>query len=189
MAIKLNSSKVIYTGRVYKLIRENITLPNQVRVDLEVIRHPGASGILALTDQREVVMVRQYRHAIGDFIWEIPAGTLDTDESRLSCAKRELQEETGFSARSWQKLGEIVPVPGYSDERISLYLATQLFETAGHPEQDEYLSVHLISFDHVMKMIYQGDICDAKTISAVFMAAGELETNPNKAACKKGSEP
>ncbi len=187
MAIKLNSSKVIYTGRVYKLIRENITLPNQVRVDLEVIRHPGASGILALTDQREVVMVRQYRHAIGDFIWEIPAGTLDTDENHLSCAKRELEEETGFSARTWQKLGEIIPVPGYSNERVSLYLATHLLKTAGHPEQDEYLSVHLISFDHVINMVYQGDICDAKTISAVFMTLKALETNPDKTACKKGS--
>ncbi len=177
MTVKLNSSNTIYKGRVYEVIRENITLPNQVKVDLDVIRHPGAAAIVAMSDKRDIVMVRQYRHAIGDFIWEIPAGTLDHSESHLTCAKRELEEETGFSAQNWKKLGEIVPVPGYSDERIFLYLATELCEVGRHPEQDEYLSVHMISFDHAVNMIYKGDICDAKTISGIFMAGKALEDN------------
>lgn len=186
MTVKLNSSETIYTGRVYKLVRENITLPNQIKVDLEVIRHPGAAAIVALTDKKEIIMVRQYRHAIGDFIWEIPAGTLDPHENHLACAKRELEEETGFSGKNWKKLGEIVPVPGYSDERILLYLATELYEVGGHPEQDECLSVHMISFDHVMDMIYKGDICDAKTISGIFMVMKAIDNNHTKTGMKKG---
>jgi 8-oxo-dGTP pyrophosphatase MutT (NUDIX family) len=186
LTVKLNSSKILYTGRVFRLFRENITLPNQVSVDLDVIRHPGAAAIVAMSDKKDVIMVRQYRHAINDFIWEIPAGTLDPHENHLTCAKRELEEETGFSAKNWKKLGEIVPVPGYSNERILLYLATELYEVGRHPEQDEYLSVHMISFDHVMDMIYKGDICDAKTISGIFMAMKAIDNNHVKNDMKKG---
>jgi 8-oxo-dGTP pyrophosphatase MutT (NUDIX family) len=174
LPVKLNSSNTIYTGRVYQLIRENITLPNRFTLDVDVIRHPGAAAIVALSDKKEIIMVRQYRHAVGDFIWEIPAGTLDPNENHLNCAKRELAEETGFSGKSWNKLGEIVPVPAYSDERILIYLTTELYEVGRHPEQDEYLSVHMISFDHVLSMIYKGDIYDAKTISGIFLAGKAL---------------
>ena len=187
MTVKLNSSNTLYTGRVFQLVRENITLPNQVTVNLDVIRHPGAAAIVALSDKKDIVMVRQYRHAIGDFIWEIPAGTLDPNETHLNCARRELAEETGFSAKNWKKIGEIVPVPGYSDERILLYLATELCEVGRHPEQDEYLSVHMISFDHAVNMIYKGDICDAKTISGLFMAMKTFENNHGNAGIKKDS--
>lgn len=175
LTVKINSSKTLHTGRVYSLVKENITLPNQVKVDLEVIRHPGAAAIVALSDKKDIIMIHQYRHAIGGFIWEIPAGTLDPEENHLVCAKRELQEETGFSAQRWEKLGEIVPVPGYSDERVSLYLAAELSETGRNPEQDEYLSVHMIPFDHAVSMIFKGDIIDAKTIAGIFMAGKALE--------------
>ena len=177
MTVKLNSSNTLYNGRVYSLVKENITLPNQVTIDLEVIRHPGAAAIVAMSANRDIVMIRQYRHAVGGFIWEIPAGTLDPEENHLACAKRELEEETGFSAQHWTKLGEIVPVPGYSDERISLYLASGLCEASRHPEQDEYLSVHHIPFDQAVNMIYNGDICDAKTIVGIFMAGKAFEKN------------
>jgi 8-oxo-dGTP pyrophosphatase MutT (NUDIX family) len=174
LTVILNSSNTIYTGRVYQLIRENITLPNRFTLDVDVIRHPGAAAIVALSDKKEIIIIRQYRHAVGDFIWEIPAGTLDPNENHLNCAKRELAEETGFSGKSWNKIGEIVPVPAYSDERILIYLATELYEVGRHPEQDEYLSVHMISFDQVLSMIYKGDIYDAKTISGIFLAGKAL---------------
>ena len=103
MSAKVNSKTTLYEGRIFKLLRENVTLNNGVTVDLDVIHHPGASAMIPMSGNDNVILIKQYRHALRDFIWEIPAGTLEPNETPLACAKRELIEEIGFSANTWQK--------------------------------------------------------------------------------------
>ncbi len=170
MVAKVNSRNVLYQGRVFRLERENVALRNGVTVDLDIIRHPGASAIVPLVDEHRLLMIRQYRHAVGDFIWEIPAGTFDGDETPLTCARRELIEETGFAANSWQEMGAIYPLPGYSDEKIHLFLASNLIPARQHLDVDEVLDVHEVDFQQAVEMILNGDIQDAKTITALLMA-------------------
>ena len=170
MSAKVNRSVTIHQGKILKMVSENITLANGVSLDIAIIRHPGASAIIPLSDKNTVILLKQYRHAIGDYIWEIPAGTFKPNEEAIVCAQRELAEETGYLANEWQKLGEIMPLPGYSDERIHLFLAMDLVLTDQNLDRDEMLDVHEIEIDNALKMIYQGDIQDSKTISGIFMA-------------------
>jgi ADP-ribose pyrophosphatase len=170
MPTKINSRITLHQGRVFKLVRENVTLTNGVTVDLDMIRHPGASAVVPFSDKNTVILIKQYRHTVGGFIWEIPAGTLDPDETPLECAKRELIEETGFSASIWQKIGEITPVPGYSDERIHMFLAANLMPAEQNLDKDEMLNIHEVQLGHVIEMIYNSKIQDGKTIAGIFMA-------------------
>ena len=170
MSVVINRKQVAYRGRAFTVFTENITLPNGKTTELDVLKHPGAAAIVAMDDPETVVLIRQYRHAIESHIWEIPAGTLDPGESPLSCAKRELAEETGFSAATWEKLGEIVPVPGYSNERIHLYLASDLDAGAQALDEGEWLEVHRVAVSDALEMIRTGEIQDGKTIAGLFMA-------------------
>ena len=171
MSATINKNVTLHDGKVFRLARENVTLENGVTIDLDIIHHPGASAIVPLTENNTLLMIKQYRHAVGDFIWEIPAGTLDPDENPLQCAERELIEETGFSAKAWQKLGEITPLPGYSDERIHIFLATDLTPASQDLDMDEILHVHEVSCDDAIRMVQSGKIEDGKTISGLFMAS------------------
>ncbi len=174
MSAKVNNKATLYEGRVFKLLRENVTLTNGVTVDLDIIHHPGAAAMVPMSDDDNVILIKQYRHALRDFIWEIPAGTLDHNETPLECAKRELIEETGFSASTWEKLGEITPVPGYSNERIHMFCASDLVPAQQDLDKDEVLDVHEIPLDKAVEMIHEGAIQDSKTISGIFMAAKRL---------------
>ena len=161
---------MLHSGRVFDFTRENVTLGNGVTVDMEVIRHPGAAAIVPLTAAGDIVMLRQYRHAVGGSLWEIPAGTMDPeDTSPLDCARRELVEETGLRAAAWDELGELTPVPGYSDERIHLYLARELSPAVQNLDADEIVDVHTLPLVQVRQMVFDGQICDAKTIAGLFM--------------------
>lgn len=171
----VNHQKKVHQGRVFELVTENITLPTGANVDLDLIRHPGASAMVPMPDEKTVVLVKQYRHAVGGFIWEIPAGTLDPEETPQHCAQRELIEEIGFSANSWRKLGEITPLPGYSDERIHIFLATDLAPEKQRLDQDEWLQVHPMPFEKAIAMIFSGEIQDSKTINGLLMAKYEIE--------------
>jgi ADP-ribose pyrophosphatase len=171
MSVRINSRLTLYEGRVFELSRENITLENGTTIDLDIIRHPGASAVVALPRKNTILMLEQYRHAVGGFIWEIPAGTLSSGETPLECAKRELIEETGFSGRGWEKLGEITPLPGYSDERIHIFLATGLVPARQNLDSDEVLRVHEMKLQTALDMIHNGAIQDSKTISGLIMAS------------------
>ena len=160
--------KAFFKGRVFDFTVENVTLPNGVNVDLEIIRHPGASAIVPVNTNDEVVMLRQYRHAVGHAFWEIPAGTIEAEEAPLNCAKRELAEETGLSAEHWESLGTVTPLPAYSDERIHLFLARGLAPSPQSLDPDEIIEVHPIPLHKVVEMILGGEIEDAKTIAAIF---------------------
>ncbi len=175
MSAKINTSVTLHKGRVFELLRENITLDNGVTIDLDLIRHPGASAIVPLSGKNSLIMIKQYRHAVGGYIWEIPAGTFDGDETPIDCAKRELTEETGFSANDWHKLGEITPLPGYSNERIHIFLAADLIPARQNLDKDEMLDVHEITMENALEMIRKGMIQDSKTICGLFIAAQWLD--------------
>jgi ADP-ribose pyrophosphatase len=170
MSAKINNRMNIHRGRVYSLIKENVTLDNGITTDMEFIEHPGATAIIPLLNKNRIVLLNQYRHALRKYIWEIPAGTLDPQESVISCAKRELIEETGFSADQWHSLGEITPVPGYSDERIHIFLATGLQAAERNLDEDEIIQVHEFECEEALDMIRRGDIQDAKSIAGLFLA-------------------
>src|SRR5580704_14625020 len=156
-----NRRQILKLG-VVDLGVEHASLPNGVEIDLAVIRHPGAAAIVALDDAGKIAMLHQYRHAIGGYLWEIPAGCRNACETPLQCANRELAEEAGMSARRWDHLGTIVTIPSFCDERIDLYLARDLDAATGTPDVDEVIRVQKMSLDDAMKMIRSGEIIDAK---------------------------
>jgi ADP-ribose pyrophosphatase len=162
---------------VFNLVTENVTLDNGVTTDMEFIRHPGAAAIIPVLDRTHIILLNQYRHTLRKYIWEIPAGTLDPRESAMSCAKRELIEETGFSADQWHSLGEITPVPGYSDERIHVFLATGLRPAKRHLDEDEIIQEHKVECEEALNMIRRGEIQDAKSIAGLFLAFEWLKEN------------
>jgi ADP-ribose pyrophosphatase len=147
---------------------EHASLPNGVEIDLAVIRHPGASAIVALDDDGQVAMIHQFRYAIGGYLWEIPAGVRNANETPLKCAHRELAEEAGLAATRWDHLGYIVTIPSFCDERIDLYLARELKFASGTKDIDEVISVKKITLAETMRMIRDGEIVDAKTIAALY---------------------
>ena len=175
MSTTINCRTEIYKGRVFELISENVTLKNGVTTNMEFVHHPGAAGIIPMLDNNRIILIKQYRHSLREHIWEIPAGTRDRDETMLACAKRELVEETGYSAGKWIELAEITPVPGYSDERINLFMAMDMKAAQQNLDQDEMLNVHTVRFDEALNMIRRGEIRDSKTISGLFLASNWLQ--------------
>ena len=166
----------IYRGRIVHLRRERVRLPNDAEVDLEVVRHVGASAVAAVDDAGRVILIRQYRHATGGYIWELPAGILSSpDEPPAACAIRELREEVGVSAREWRALGTIFTTPGFSDERIHLFLARGLDQRAHEREDDEVIDeVRAVPLGDAIAMVRRGDIVDGKTIVGLYLAADAM---------------
>ena len=147
---------------------ETAHLPNGVEVELAVVRHPGASAIVALDSDRTIAMLSQWRHAIGAWLKEIPAGCRNPGEDSLTCARRELGEEAGLAAARWDHLGAIVTIPSFCDERIELYLARGLSAGTGSLDHDEVIRVERVRFAETFGMIERGEIVDAKTIAALY---------------------
>jgi 8-oxo-dGTP pyrophosphatase MutT (NUDIX family) len=177
MSAIINTHRALHKGRVFKLVNENYTLDNGVTADMDFIQHPGAVAVVPMLNQKDVVLIKQYRHSIREFIWEIPAGTLEAQESPLVCAERELIEETGYSAGKWHQLGKITPLPGYSDERIHIFLASDLKPAEQNLDKDEMLIVHRLQFKAALQMTLTGEIQDGKTICGLFLASEWLEKN------------
>jgi ADP-ribose pyrophosphatase len=149
---------------------ERATLPSGVTVDLAVIRHPGAAAIVAIDAGGAVAIVSQWRHAIGGWMWEIPAGCRNEGEDALACARRELGEEAGLAAARWDSLGGIVTIPSFCDERIEIYLARELSEGRGELDHDEVIRRARIPMTEALAMIERGEIVDAKTIVGLYRA-------------------
>lgn len=157
------SSEQVFDGRVVKLFLDRVRLPDGREATWERVAHPGAVGIVPLADG-EVVMVRQYRHAVRGVLLEIPAGKLDSGQSPGETARRELAEEVGLGAGELTKLAEFYNSPGFSGEYFHLYLARDLSPTPGEPEPDEFLQVVRVGLDEAVAMVSTGRIRDAKTI-------------------------
>jgi len=137
----------------------------------EVVEHRGAAAIVPVTQDKNVVLVRQYRYAVGTELLEIPAGTLEPGETPKECAVRELEEETGYKAREFKKIMEVFMVPGYSTEKITLYLAEGLVKSKMQTEEDEKITVETIPLDSALDKVRSGEICDAKSVCGLLRAS------------------
>lgn len=165
------SGEAVYAGKFFKVHRDAVRLPDGTRSEREYIRHPGAVGIVALTDDGAVVLERQYRYAPGRDFVEIPAGKLEAGEAHLETGKRELLEETGYEAARWEYLGLIHNAIGYSDEGIELWLATGLHKREAKLDDGEFLEVFTLPFAEALAMAADGRLSDVKTIIGLFWTA------------------
>jgi 8-oxo-dGTP pyrophosphatase MutT (NUDIX family) len=169
--INLSSSrKTIYTGDVVNLGIEEVLLPGGRHMALEVVRHPGGAAVVAIDDAERVCLLRQYRHASGGWLWELPAGKIDSCEGPEETALRELQEEAGLRADDWHKLGVTITTPGFCDERIHLFLARELTSVPSDHHAHEIIEIHWVPFNQALAWIQSGELCDAKTLIGLFLA-------------------
>jgi ADP-ribose pyrophosphatase len=169
------ASKPVHRGRVIEVSTERLRYANGREYDLDFIRHPGAAAVVPLDHADRVCVVRQYRHGVEDFLWEIPAGKLDAGEAPAVCAERELQEETGIVAQRWTSLGVYISAPGILDEIIHLYLARDLRIGAATPDADEDLEQQWIPFAQAVDLALRGDWNDGKTVVALLRAQYQLQ--------------
>ena len=159
--------KLIYDGKILKLNVDSVLLPDGKTAKREYINHSGGAAVLYV-ENNKVLLVRQFRYAYGKEIYEIPAGKLEKGEDPKVTAKRELEEETGYIAKDLKELFKLYPTPGYSDEVIYVYLAENCLKSCTNPDEDEFVECEFIEIERVSKMIEDGEICDAKTIAAVY---------------------
>ena len=165
---KTLSSEKIFDGRILHIRRDTVLLPNGHQSTREVVDHPGGVGVLALDDQNRVLIVSQFRYPYEEILREIPAGKLEYGEDPAEAAVRELREETGAVAGSFQSLGELYPSPGYCGEIIRMYLARELSFGDTDPDEDEFLGLERVPFSQLVEQVLSGEIKDAKTIAAVL---------------------
>lgn len=166
-----------YSGRLLQVDVDTVRAPDESLLELEMVRHPGASAVVPLLSAREspdpqVLLLRQYRYAAGGPIWEVPAGVLEPGESPEACARRELLEETGARAERMDHLTTIFTTPGFTDEKIHLFVATEISTGEPRPMSDEFLEVEARPLSKVLEMIRDQEIVDAKSIVALLYLAG-----------------
>jgi ADP-ribose pyrophosphatase len=161
----------IYQGRLFEVRSARLTNSGGESFRRETVVHPGAAAIIPVLPGKRIILVRQYRYATGRELWEIPAGTLEKGERPLACARRELVEETGFRARTFKKLAEFYPCPGYSTERLHLYQATKLTRTPTDSvgEPDEILKVRIFNHYEVRQLLRLGRVQDGKTLIGLML--------------------
>jgi ADP-ribose pyrophosphatase len=159
-----------FKGRVVTLTVDEVTLPNGHRAALEIIHHPGGAAVVAIDDNLQLCLLRQYRHAAGDWILELPAGKLEPNEPPLTTAQRELVEEAGMQARTWHSLGRCIPSPGVLTEVVHLFLATGLQPTGAAPEAAEVFEVQWVPVQQAFDWVLDGTISDSKTVVALTRA-------------------
>jgi len=171
MDARVSTVRDIYRGHLVHLTAEIVRLPNGHEVELEIVRHPGASAVAALDEHGAVTLLHQYRHAVGGYLWEVPAGKLDSGETPERCADRELREEAGVAAGRLERTGSIVTCPGFCDEVIHLFLGRDLSRVPTARGADEVIeSIRSVPLAEAMAMIAAGEIRDAKTIAALVQA-------------------
>ncbi len=169
----LLSSRRVHTGRVLNLDLDHVRFPDGSEGTLEMVRHPGAAAVVPFLDPPEsadprVLLIRQFRHAADAWMWEVPAGTRDGRESLATCAARELREEAGCVAGRLDELAAIYTTPGFTDEVIHLFLATELTRVSQQHEADEFLEVHEMRWSEVGRMIRRGELRDGKSLAALM---------------------
>jgi len=170
---------VVYQGPLFRVLHDKLIEPGGKKSERDVIRHNGSVVILAVDNSGDrkdpwVVMERQYRHAATQFLWELPAGKLDTGEDPLGGAQRELEEETGYRARKWRPLIEYYGSPGFLGETMKVYLAEGLLAGDAHPEEDEQIEIRLVKLSEVIKMIEKGGIKDGKTLCSCLLYSRQI---------------
>ncbi len=168
------SGRSVFRGRLLDVVVERARLPNGVEAEFEVVRHRGAAAVLPVDDASVVTLVRQYRFSVGDWLLEVPAGTLAEGEAPEACAHRELAEEAGLGAERLEPLGWIWTTPGFTDERIWLFLATGLQAAEQRLDADEVLSLVQLPLARAVALAAGGEIVDAKSVAALLRAAARL---------------
>ena len=161
----------IYRGKIVDFGVETIAQPDGRSVQLEVARHPGGAAVVAINDDAQVCLLKQFRPPLDEWLWELPAGKIDADENPLVTGQRELEEEAGLTASDWTTLGSIITCPGFSDEIVHLYLARSLSEGEVNTEPEEHIERHWLSLAEAVEHAVNGPIRDAKTVVGLFRAA------------------
>ena len=172
-----NSRETVFQGKILNVYKDTVILPNGKEATREVVEHSGAVAVLAIDDQDRIILVKQYRYPIQKSSLEIPAGKLEDGENPLECAKRELEEETGFQAENWSKIISFYTSPGFANEIMHLFLATGLTFVGASPDEDEFVELYKYSLDEAFDGILQQEIDDAKTINAILWHKIKVGTN------------
>ena len=168
---RLISSETVYNGPVFTVTTDHVQEPGGIEVRRDLIHHSGSVVVLAVDDSAatpSVLLERQYRHAASDYLWELPAGRIDPGEKELQAAKRELLEETGYTAAKWRRILKFYASPGFVAETMAVFLATGLREGEAQPEEDEIIFKRMVPLPTAVRMVISGTIRDAKTISSVL---------------------
>jgi ADP-ribose pyrophosphatase len=161
-------SEVLYQGKVFRLQRDIVIEPGGVQAERDIIVHPGSVVVLPVFKDGRVLLIRQYRHSVGEFLWELVAGRKEPNESPVAGARRELIEETGYTARRLRKLLRVVPTPGFVNEWMWIFAAEGLTAGAAQPEEDEKITARIFTLKQVEKMIHRGTLRDAKSICGLL---------------------
>ena len=172
---KTMKSEKIYEGKILNLKVDTVELPDKKYSKREIVEHPGGVGIITITNDNSLVLVKQYRKAVEDFLWEIPAGKLEVNEEPRETAIRELREETGYEAKKLTYITEFYTSPGYCNERIHLFLAEDLIEVESTPDSGEFIEKSIVPLNDLAKMLDRGEIMDSKTIIAIYFARQYLQ--------------
>lgn len=175
MPFELIKSETVLQGRAFKIRRDTLKTPDGRETSLEIVDHGGSVVILPIDDEKNLLFVRQYRHATGMDLLELPAGTRDREEPYEECAARELREETGMEAGTLQMVGKFYLAPGYSTELMGVFIATNLKENPLQADDDEFLNVERIPLRKAIQMSESGEVPDAKSLAALLMAMPHLE--------------
>jgi len=175
MTFETLKQETIYQGHAFNVRRDEVRLPNQRTMHLDIIEHVGAVTIIPVDNGGRILFVRQYRHAAGRELLELPAGTLDPGEPAETCAMREIREETGYAARKMIKLGEFFLAPGYSTEYMVVYLATELKHDPLPGDQDEFITLQPIPIDEAYSMALSGGLLDGKSLAGLLLAHQYLQ--------------
>lgn len=170
------SSKTIFQGKVFNLHQDEVRMPNGNQTRLDIIQHPPSVTLLPVDDEGQIWFIRQYRHAAGEELLELPAGVVEKGEAPLACAQREIREETGMSAARFELIGEFYLVPGYSSEYMYVYLAGELKDDPLPGDEDEFITIERIPVDDAYRMAEAGEIKDVKSIAALLLAAPHIRT-------------
>ena len=178
---RIASSKTAFTGRVFNVVSQRVEEPDGVLVRRDIVQHHGSIVILALdetTHPPRLLLERQYRHAAGERLWELPAGSLEPGEQKLAAAKRELKEETGFTATKWEKALFFYVSPGFLTESMAVFLARGLKKGEAQPEEDERIAVRFFPLPQAVQMALRGKIKDAKTLASILWLDRKLNRGP-----------
>ncbi|MHB8413536.1 MAG: NUDIX hydrolase [Candidatus Acidiferrales bacterium] len=165
---RIISSKTLFRGRVFNVRRDTVIEPGGVRATRDLVVHNGSVVVLPVLDDGRLLLIRQYRHSVGGYLWELVAGRIEPREQPLPGAERELLEETGYTARRWQKILDLFPTPGFVSERMVVYVARNLRPGLAHPEADERITVRAFSSREMETWIRNGKLRDAKSVAAIL---------------------
>lgn len=162
------SNKLLHKGRLIELHQERVDFPQGGHTYFDIVKHPGGAVIAAINEREEICLLKQWRHAIGETIWELPAGCLEPNEPPIETAKRELEEEAGVTAKQWRDLGYISSSPGFSNELLYLFEAREIGAGTLKLDDAEQLEAHWLPIEDAERMVLQGEIIDAKTLAVLF---------------------